>query len=339
MQVSIVFAGAVCLFICVLADWLGTRLGVLDQPDGIRKLHERPTPLVGGIAVVVPFVGVDVWLAVTTGDVLFFGVLAVAACALLVIGFIDDRKHLPPVVRLLLAAAICYAVVEVCPEFGITFIYFSFWPEATALGGWTAIFTVLCLVGLKNAVNMADGKDGLVAGLSLVWVGLMAIYAPDQIESLLGVLAITLLIVVTFNMAGRLFLGDSGSYAISIIIGLLAIHTYRASATALSADQVAIWFLIPVVDCLRQIFGRVLGGRSPFRPDQNHLHHHLNAMMPWRWGLFVYLGLVAGPALLAYAQPDLTVLWVVLALGCYGIVLGFGLRETRDRQLRKLTAT
>ena len=312
--------------------------GVLDKPDGGRKLHNRPTPLVGGIAVVVPFVCVDIWLAATTSDVLFFGVLAVAACAFLVIGFIDDRNHLPPVVRLLLGAAICYAVVEVVPEFGITFIYFSFWPEATALSGWTAAFTVLCLVGLKNAVNMADGRDGLVVGLSLVWVGLMAIHTPDHIEPLLAILAVTLLIVLAFNMAGRLFLGDSGSYAISIIIGLLAIHAYRTSPIALSADQVALWFLIPVVDCFRQMFGRMFGGRSPFRPDHNHLHHHLSSMMLWRWGLLVYLGMVAGPAMLAYAWPDFTALWMVLALGCYGMVLSFGMRRT-NRRLQKLTST
>ncbi len=339
MQIVIALAGGVCLSICLLADWLGTRLGVLDWPDGVRKLHDRPTPLVGGIAVVVSFAGVDVWLAVTTGDALLFGVLAIAACAFLVIGFIDDRKHLQPVARLLLAAAICYAVVEVVPEFAITFIYFSFWPEATVLGGWTAIFTVLCLVGLKNAVNMADGKDGLVMGLCLVWIGLMAIHAPDHIEPLLAVLAITLLIVLAFNVAGRLFLGDSGSYAISIIIGLLAIHTYRANSMVLSADAVALWFLVPVVDCLRQLFGRVLSGRSPFRPDHNHLHHHLSALMPWRWGLIVYLVLVATPALLAYAQPGLTALWVVLALGCYAMILGFSSRETRDRRLRRLMST
>ena len=90
-----------------------------------------------------------VWLAVAA--------LAVTACGFLAIGLVDDRKHLDPVARLLLAAALCYAVVAVIPEFDITVFYFSFWPGATGLGGWTALLTVLCLVGLKTAVNMAEG--------------------------------------------------------------------------------------------------------------------------------------------------------------------------------------
>ena len=83
-----------------------------------------------------------------------------------------------------------------------------------------------------------------------------------------------------------------------------------------------LWFLIPVVDCLRLIGLRVIAGRSPFSSDSNHLHHILGRWMPWRWGLVAYFGLAGVPGLLALALPSLALVWIVLTLASYGIVVG-----------------
>ncbi len=339
MLLASIFVVGFSLVICLLADRIGGILGVLDTPDSNRKLHARTTPLVGGFAIVLPVVCVGPWLAASSDALKLFAVLGIVGSGFLVIGFIDDRKHLPPLVRLLLAAAICYAVVATVPVFGITLVKLSFLSQTLFLDAWAPVFSVVCLVGLKNAVNMADGKNGLVLGLSLIWTLLIAIYAPSYLTPLLTVMVLTLGIVLAFNLSGRLFLGDSGCYALSIVIGLLAIHTYQANIYGLPADVVALWFLIPVVDCLRQMFGRLVAGRSPFRPDRNHLHHHLNAVMRWRWGLVVYLALVAGPALLAWINPALTMLWMVIALSCYSTILGLGIRQMRESRLTKLPST
>ena len=61
--------------------------------------------------------------------------------------------------------------------------------------------------------------------------------------------------------------------------------------------------------------------------------------MRWRWGLVVYLALVAGPALLAWINPALTMLWMVIALSCYSTILGLGIRQMRDSRLTKLPST
>lgn len=339
MLLASVIGAGFTLAICLMADRIGAFLGILDAPDSSRKLHDRTTPLVGGLAVVVPIVCAGPWLAGSAEVLQLFAVLAAVASGFLAIGFIDDRQHLPPLVRLLLSAAICYAVVETVPVFAVTLVKFSFLSQALYLGAWAAVFSILCLVGLKNAVNMADGKNGLVLGLCLIWTLLIAIYAPPYLTPLLTVMALTLVIVLPFNLAGRLFLGDSGCYALSIVIGLLAIHTYQANIYGLPADVVALWFLIPVVDCLRQTIGRLVAGRSPFRPDRNHLHHHLNTIMRWRWGLCVYLALVAGPALLAWISPGLTILWMAIALSCYSTILGLGIRQMRESRLTKLSST
>ena len=145
-------------------------------------------------------------------------------------------------------------------------------------------FALLCLLGFQNAVNMADGADGLVIGMALGWVGLLLLHAPPELTLFLWICGASLATTLPFNLRGKLFLGDAGSYAVSVLIGMAAIHTYNASAD-LSAANVMLWFILPVADCLRLIGTRLRMGRSPFEPDRNHLHHRLAAVMPQRAAL------------------------------------------------------
>ena len=141
------------------------------------------------------------------------------------------------------------------------------------------------------------------------------------------VFAVCLCVALGFNLAGRLFLGDSGTYAISVFVGLLTIYCYKVGFHALRAEIVVLWFLVPITDSLRLIARRVITGRSPFTSDRDHLHHILAHLMPWRWGLVAYLALAGVPGLLALALPSLALVWIVLALAFYGIVVGFAGRQ------------
>ncbi len=315
--------GAFTLLVCVFATPVGGWLRVVDLPDGQRKTHDRPTPLVGGLAIMVSVCAMAAIQAATTEFGPFYVTMLVALAAYLVLGFVDDRKHIRPVWRLAASFILGLVVILSVPAFEISFLKFSFLPRALFLDGWVGpIFTLLCLVGLQNAVNMADGKNGLVLGLSLVWTVLLFAYAPAHLYPLLAVLAITLAIGFVFNLTGRLFLGDSGTYSLSIAVGLLAIYCYQTNFATLPADIVALWFLVPVMDCLRLMATRVLRGRSPFTSDRNHLHHILERLMPWRRALPVYLAMVALPNLMALAWPQQTLLWALLTLSYYAVVVG-----------------
>jgi UDP-GlcNAc:undecaprenyl-phosphate GlcNAc-1-phosphate transferase len=315
------------LLICLRADRIGEWLGVMDRPDGSRKLHQRPTPMVGGTAVAAPLSLVAALLAWLTDLGPLYLVVAALTAALWLLGLADDRRTLRPSVRLTLSLFAATTALWAVPDLQVGYLRFSFLGEALFLGGWAIPFTLLCLVGLQNAVNMADGKNGLVTGMLLIWTGLVALYAPSHLAGLLWALAAMLAVVLGFNLAGRLFLGDAGTYALAVLVGLLGIYTYNVGFDRLPADMVALWFLVPVVDCLRLIVWRGLQGRSPFAGDRNHLHHHLERLMPWRWGLPCYLALIALPALAATQAPQLTLLWALLSLSCYAVVLGLGRRQ------------
>ncbi|MBM3516445.1 MAG: undecaprenyl/decaprenyl-phosphate alpha-N-acetylglucosaminyl 1-phosphate transferase [Alphaproteobacteria bacterium] len=319
---------ALAFIICLCARPLAARLGVVDVPDGRRKVHARATPLVGGIAVLVPVVVMAVVQAARTDLAPLYLTLALGAAAFMVLGFVDDRRSIRPLYRLVAAIVFCAVALLAVPALRIEFLLFTVAPKLIVLAGWPAwLFTLACLVGLQNSVNMADGEDGLAGGLALLWSALLLAYAPAHLAPVLVTLIGALAIVLGFNLRGRLFLGDAGSYGISILIGLLTVYVYAVGFDGLRADVIVLWFCVPVLDCLRLMATRIAAGRSPFSSDRSHLHHVLKRWLPWRYGLAVYLGLVGLPAVLAVWRPGYTLLWLVIELSLYAAILVRGARR------------
>ena len=313
--------------VCASAERTGRWLGVMDEPDGERKDHAHPTPLLGGLAVMLPTLFVAAALAHFTEYGPFYLTIFCAGAGCLLLGMLDDRRHIRASLRLGLSFLICVAAILAVPGFQVTFFNFSFLNQALFLDGRAFFFSLMCLVGLQNAVNMADGKNGLVIGLSLIWCLALIKFAPPHLAPLLLAFAAGLSVTFAFNLAGRLFLGDSGSYAISLLVGLAVIYVHSVGFVRLPADLVALWFLVPVLDCLRLMVRRITIGVSPFAPDRNHLHHILDRQLPWRWGLVIYLALVGGPSFAAIAAPRYTLTWGVIVAVCYVVILATGLRQ------------
>ena len=317
LAVALVLSALISFAVCAFARPVAMGLGVVDVPDGRRKAHRRRTPLVGGIAVCPPLVAM---LAVAAA---FQGSSYQAALALVlghfVLGFLDDRRPVPAVARLAAALLMVLVGLGLAPELRVERLVFAFAPAPVVLGGWALLFTLVSVVGLTNAVNMADGQNGLVIGLALIWTALIASGAPPPLIPALLVLATGLAVSLVFNMQGRLFLGDAGTYGISVFIGIAAIVTYHAGG--LDAGAVMMLFLIPVIDCVRLMAVRWLGAGTPFAGDRNHLHHRLQRLLPVRAALLAYWALVGVPAGLAVAVPSAMPVALVAALGGYGAIL------------------
>ena len=277
--------------------------------------------MVGGIALLAP-VGAVIWLSESmlgAGLPVFYA-LAVSAFAL---GFLDDRYDLGARWRLFVSLLVVLSVAWSQPMLRVDALAFSFLNGAPlgldAMLG--TIFTAFALVGLQNAVNMADGKNGLVPGLALIWTLFLVWSAPGELAWPLGILATALAVVLAFNLRGRLFLGDAGSYGIAIVIGVFAIVVYNLADGGLPADVIALWFWVPVVDCLRLMTQRLLRGSSPFQGDEAHFHHMLAEIMPWRYGLIVYLSMVAVPGTISLLSPSLAAPLILLTSMAYALML------------------
>ncbi len=307
---------------------LGTSLGLLDFPDesGGRKRHARVTPLVGGLVVALvtlAAIATILLLPVDLGPTVERHVawLGVAVAAMFVIGVADDRFELSVRARLGIAAVVLLLVTVAAPDFALAFIRFANQPTVWLLGLVSVPFTLLCLVGLLNAVNMADGKNGIVISLGLVWSAMLLRWLPPAMApvmvALMGALAVTL----WFNMHNRLFLGDGGSYALSALFGLLAIYAYNHRFAGIGADDVILLFAVPVIDTVRLLVVRSSQRRSPFHGGRDHLHHYLHARVGWPLGLGVYIALVAIPNAAALLIPGSAGVWLGGTFAMYLLIL------------------
>jgi UDP-GlcNAc:undecaprenyl-phosphate/decaprenyl-phosphate GlcNAc-1-phosphate transferase len=294
---ALVFSSALtAALMCLNAKALCSFFNLMDVPEG-RKQHKTATPLMGGIVLLAAFVPFSlIYVLAFASERWLVSLLIWLSCisAMAFVGLADDRHSLSPRLRLVISFLVFATAAAVDPTFNVRVLDFATPKLTLGLGTWwlAIIFTVICCVGLINAINMADGKNGLVLGLSIGWLGILALRAADPLLPLIGLLACCLGILFLFNMKGRLFLGDGGAYAIACAVGLLAIMVYNTPGThmlrAISADEIVVLFVIPVGDSFRLTFKRVRQGRSPMSADRDHFHHHLQDRFGWPRGLLVY---------------------------------------------------
>jgi UDP-GlcNAc:undecaprenyl-phosphate/decaprenyl-phosphate GlcNAc-1-phosphate transferase len=325
---ALVGGALVAVGVGVFANPIGRFLGLMDVPDpvGGRKRHDHITPLVGGLACVLPALGTVLATALTHN---FPNLLArnellwifSAVLLLFVIGILDDKYSLSPKVRLLISFCVFSLLIIQVPDLHLELLWFSFAERPYVISAVGSFLSIFCLVGLLNALNMMDGKNGLVIGVTLFWCLALWIYAPVQLKPLLGALFASLLVLLYFNMRGILFLGDSGVYGLSALLGMLAIFIYNRRPEFISADQILLWLSFPVVDCLRVMGTRFFAGRSPFDPGRDHFHHYIARQYGWDRGKYICWALVWVPGIASILLPSATMLFLFLLILVYAVLM------------------
>lgn len=304
---AIVSAATIFAFIlCRHALAVGTRFNLLDVP-GDRKKHKHVTPLMGGIiilAAVIPAAFAIITFVTPEVHRAKLLVWSAVVAGMTIIGILDDRHSLSPRARLIASFAIFGVTAYIEPIFNVRVLDFEYPSLSLGLGtrGIAIAFTILCCVGLVNAVNMADGKNGLVIGLCIGWLTLLATRAPNNFLPLLGLLIAVFSILLAFNLRGQLFLGDGGAYGLATAIGVIAIAIYNSPGThatrAVAAEELMLLLAVPVFDSFRLTYKRLRRGQSPMAADRDHLHHHLQDRFGWPSGLIFYWLIAVSPLLI-----------------------------------------
>lgn len=334
---------------------LAQRFGVVDHPDGHRKLHARVIPLTGGPTVLVSvFAGCcagliadPLLLSKTSNDKAFLTWMLIASIVIVLVGIIDDRFGIRG--RQKLAAQLLVAMLMV-PS-GITIHHASIFGFEIEFGDFASIVTVIWLLGAMNALNLLDGIDGLASTigivLSLSMAALAGVYGgrPDGLLMAL-VLAAALLGFLKYNFPpARMFLGDSGSMLIGLILGAVALKcSVKQYAAATLILPTAIW-AIPFFDVSMAVVRRKLTGRSIYELDNNHLHHCLKRKGHGGKGVLAIVGslcaitgifAVGGVYLFDSAEVDTSamtdasaVIGVATALSILVVTRSFGHSEMR----------
>lgn len=300
------------------------KTGLLDIP-GERKVHNVAIPRVGGIALVTGSI-CSILLSVTlTRDI---EAILMGIGVLLIFGVWDDRVNLnyKPKFTAQIAAALIVILYG-----GIQIGRLPFLEEQVLSNHVMIALTVLFLVAITNAINMADGLDGLSAGKSLLIFGCLALlaYQADHIElAILNIIfAGAILGFLRFNThPAGVFMGDSGSQTIGFTAATLSVVLTQQSDATLSPMLPLILFALPVFDTMSVITQRLYVKRSPFAADNSHLHHKL-----LKFGLnhneavlFVYIVqafIVTVAYFLRYESDAMLLALFLLFCGIMGILL------------------
>ena len=259
------------VFVRLANKWL-----IVDRP-GERKVHTIPVPRVGGLAMAC---GVLVAAVLTIHLEATDRWFLIAAGVLMAFGAVDDRFDLD--YRLKLAGQLL--AVSMVVIFGDVQIHAITLDERIALPGWISMpLTVLFLVGVTNAINLADGLDGLAGGttfLCLCAVALLSsIGGPGTTTALALAFAGAVLGFLRFNThPASVFMGDAGSQLLGFSIGVLSVGATQTISSQVSAALPVLLLALPILDTLSVMVQRIGEGRSPFTPDKNHIHHKLLAL-------------------------------------------------------------
>ena len=303
---SIMAVLIVCVAILNRAWPIAERLGVVDYPDNGRKNHARATPLVGGIAMMVPLLVWSgctyFWPDISGGTPVPLAVLVCGSGAALM-GFVDDRSSISATTRLLILMTLTVVALKISPQLLPTRFHWGHL-MSTLVAPWLAyVLVAIGMTGFVNAVNMADGQDGCVTGMFAIWSACIVYRGGGSSDHLAFVLLTTSIAVLAFNLRGKVFLGGAGAYGATFVFGLLVLYLHNS--WGVTGETVIVWFFLPVVDCLRLMIQRPMQGRSPFEGDRNHFHHRLLDRFGKHRGLAIYLGLVASASFAVAYNSDL----------------------------------
>ena len=310
---TVLIAFALAFLASLLFTWavreLARRYGLYDQQGG-RKIHRGEIPRLGGVAVTlalaVPLIGLSVWGNKISTEIFrnepMVLALVLGGAVVVIAGIVDDTIGLRARWKLaaqIAAALAAYAVGVRILHLSIPLVGF------VELGALSLPITLLWFLVVTNAVNLVDGLDGLAGSVVVLAGG--ALFGMSLIEG--DYLAAVVLASVVGSTLGFLrfnvrpasiFLGDTGSLVLGYVLALVSVHSAQKTYALFSITAAFVALGVPIFDLGMAFVRRLLIGRSPFAPDQYHVHHILlrkglsqKQSVLFMAGVSAFLGVVA----------------------------------------------
>lgn len=282
MEISLIFFNLLItnLFFIFFLKKISNLLNLFDYPND-RKKHKKPTPLLGGVLLILSIFNlVLVSLVLNTNILSNFGLnnqnyelFFIGALIIFFIGFYDDKKGLTANLKLIIITLLIVVLLIIDKDLNISNLTFLFIEKNISTSQLAIPFTALCFIIFINAFNMFDGID-LQASL-YSFVLLIVLIFKSQFF-LFGIyLLFQICFIIYLNYKKKIFLGDNGSLLFAFVFSYLIIKSYNYQNNNFYADEIFLIMLFPGLDMLRLTFFRLFNKKHPFKPDNEHIHHYL----------------------------------------------------------------
>lgn len=258
---------------------LAIRIGAVDIPKDNRRVHKKPIPLIGGLAI---------YISVLVTFFVFFEMdktlisILVGGTIILISGIIDDIKGLSPKGKVVFQ--IISAIVLILGDVKIDAITNPFAKSGTVipLNGFSIPLTIFWVVGITNTLNLIDGLDGLAAGVAMI--ASLSFFAVASKFNYISIMLISIVLSgaclgflpYNFNPA-KIFMGDTGALFLGFMLAAISIEGVMKSVATIAVVVPIIILGLPIFDTTFAIFRRLLNGKSIAEADKGHLHHRLLA--------------------------------------------------------------
>ena len=271
----IIISFILSIILTPLSIMFANHVGAVDVPDGKRKVHNKPIPSMGGIAIFVSFL-IGYMLFVPKTDQILS--VLIGGFIIVLTGICDDIKPLSPKWKLF-GQIVASLIVTVYG--GLVFKDMQIFGHFFEFGLLAYPLTIFFIIAIINAINLTDGLDGLAAGCSSIYFITIAILG--FIMQNLGGLDVILCLILFGACLGFLiynfspavvFMGDTGSMFLGYIISVIALMGFK-TATLTSLIIPMLLLFVPILDTLLAMGRRLLKGKSIGDADKEHLHHQL----------------------------------------------------------------
>lgn len=273
-------AFAIAFVLTPLSIKLAYKIGAVDVPLDKRRMHSRPIPRFGGIAM---FLSATISILLLDGSFPKIQIALIGGAFMYLLGAIDDLKNLKPLTKA--TGQVVIACFVYMMDIRIDFISMVFSEGKYNFGdGLSLIITVLWIVGITNAVNLIDGLDGLAGGvtciisLSLAYIAYIhgSIYGSVSVMLALMALAGACAGFLPYNFSpAKTFMGDGGALFLGYMIAVLSVISPLKRATFIAAITPIVALAIPIFDTLFAIVRRSIKRIPILEGDKGHLHHRL----------------------------------------------------------------
>lgn len=332
----------VALFLTPRARRWAEQLGAVDMPHD-RKVHENPTPTLGGLAILIavvfsiltgkvvvrifPSMAQPVGMADAFSSYQLLGII-VASALIAILGAVDDMRRLSPWMKLAGQVAASLVLVSFGVEISTVALPRGNVIDLTASPLLSILLTLVWMVAFTNIINLIDGLDGLAAGVSTISAAAFFFYGtriggdPNTLQAMVISAAVggACLGFLRYNFhPASIFMGDSGAMFLGFILGAVSIQGILKRTAVATLFTPIIILAVPIIDTGLAILRRARKGKPFHYADKEHIHHRLlyigHSQRQAVLIIYLWTALLTGIALSLEFVGSKTLVFVLLAAG------------------------